>query len=151
MYSAIRRLALTAISLVAAGTLAFAAPPTDACTVLTTEQVKAALGSVVANGAPISPAFKATCTWNIQSGGSVTLSLQSLAIFNGGKGAMAASERTSASVGDEAYYLGVGPTTGLLVRKGSSAFKVAVYSKDLALEKRKAIELALAQQALSKF
>jgi hypothetical protein len=37
------------------------------------------------------------------------------------------------------------------VKKGSGAFKVSVYSSSLSLDQRKAIEKALAQQALAKF
>ena len=142
---------LLAIGLSSSAATAFAAP-TEACSVLTTAQVSSALGMSVKDGTYIMPTFKKTCTWNITKGGSVTLQLQSLQFFNAGKGAMAAAERTSASgVGDEAYYLGVGPTTGLVVRKGNDAFKISIYSKDLNLDQRKSIEKALAAQALTKF
>lgn len=144
--------ALLAVSLSVTAAAAFAAPPTEACSVLTTAQVSSAVGSTVADGTYIMPTFKKTCTWNISTGGSVTLQLQSLDFFNAGKGSMAAAERTSTSgVGDEAYYLGMGPTTGLVVKKGNGAFKISVYSSNLSLDQRKAIEKALAQQALAKF
>ena len=131
---------------------AFAASPTEACTVLSKAQVTSALGSEVADGKYMMPTFKTTCTWNIQKGGAVTLQIQTLTFFNAGKGTMASSERSPATgVGDEAYYLGVGPTTALCVRKGSGAFKISVYSKDLSLDQRKAIEKALAQQAIAQF
>lgn len=136
----------------AACSCAFGAVPTEACSVLSAGQVSSALGTSVAEGSYIMPSFKGTCTWNIQSGGAVTLQLQSLALFNAGKGRLASAERNSISgVGDEAYYLGVGPTTGLTVRKGDGAFKISVYSSTLTLEQRKAIEKNLALQALSKF
>ena len=145
-------LALLAIGLSTTAATAFATPPTEACTVLTTAQVSSALGMSVTDGTYIMPTFKKTCTWNISKGGAVTLQLQSLQFFNAGKGSMASAERTPASgVGDEAYYLGLGPTTGLVVRKGEGAFKISIYSKELSLDQRKAIEKALAQQALSKF
>lgn len=131
---------------------AFSAAPTEACSVLTAAQVSSALGTDVAEGTYIMPTFKKTCTWNIQTGGSVTLQIQALSFFNAGKGTLSSAERTSiGGVGDEAYYLGVGPTTGLTVRKGDGAFKVSVYSKSLTLDQRKSIEKNLAQQVLAKF
>ena len=142
--------------LVAVGALssatAFAAPPTDACSALTVAQVSSALGASVGEGTYIMPSFKKTCTWNISTGGAVTLQLQSVDFFNAGKGSLASMERSSgAGVGDEAYYLGAGATTGLIVRKGSGAFKISVYSSHVGLDQRKAIEKALAQEALAKF
>ena len=143
---------LLLIGLPSTVTTAFAAPPTEACTVLTAAQVSSELGSSVGEGTYIMPTFKKTCTWNIPTGGAVTLQLQSLQFFNAGKGSLASAERTSVSgVGDEAYYLGAGPTTGLVVKKGEGAFKISVYSSSLSLDQRKAIEKALAQQVLAKF
>lgn len=152
MRSWIRICVLLALGFSSAGTTVFAAPPTEACSVLTTAQVSSALGSGVADGTYIMPTFKKTCTWNIATGGAITLQLQSLDLFNAGKGALAAAERTSVDgVGDEAYYLGLGPTTGLVVKKGSGAFKISVYSPKLGLDQRKDIEKTLAQQVLAKF
>jgi hypothetical protein len=54
-----------------------------------------------------------------------------------------------AGIGDDAYYLGVGSTEGLIVKKGQHAFKIAVYST-VPLEKKRAMEKALAQQVLAK-
>ena len=151
MHSRIGVCAFLAFGLSAIAT-ALAAPPTEACTVLTTAQVSSALGTSVSDGTYITPTFKTTCTWNIAKGGAVTLQLQTLQLFNAGKGSMASAERTPESgVGDEAYYLGLGPTTGLVVRKGSGAFKISVYNKDLTLDQRKASEKALAEQVLAKF
>ena len=150
MLSTIRVLALVAFILpTEAAVPALAAPPTDACSLLTAAQVSSALGSTVGQGTYVMPNFKTTCTWNIPTGGAVTLQILTLQFFNAGKGALASAERTSASgVGDEAYYLVMG---ALSVRKGTGAFKVAVYSGDLTMDKKKAIEKALAQQVLSKF
>ena len=150
MHCTIRVLALVALILPTAGAIpAFSAPPTDACSLLTAAQVSSALGSTVGQGTYVMPNFKETCTWTIPTGGAVTLQLQTLQFFNAGKSALASAERTSASgVGDEAYYLVLG---ALSVRKGTGAFKVAVYSSALTMDKRKVIEKALAQQVLSKF
>ena len=152
MHPAVRVLAFFTLVLLAAGAIPAFAAPTDACSLMTAAEVGSALGSTVAKGTYVMPGFTKTCTWTIPTGGAVTLQLQTVDFFNAGKGALASTERTSASgVGDEAYYLGVGTTTGLEVRKGSAAFKVAVYSSKLTLDQRKAIEITIAQQVLSKF
>lgn len=151
MHSKMLVMALSAVCVIAPGA-ALGAPPTEACALLSAGDVSSALGSIVAEGTYIMPTFKKTCTWNIQTGGSVTLNLQSLELFNAGKGAMASAERTAAGgVGDDAYFIGVGPTTGLAVKKGSGAFKISVYSKNLSLDQRKAIEIKLAQMIAGKF
>ncbi len=150
MHPTVRVLAIVALILPCAGAIpALAAPPTDACAVLTAAQVSSALGAPVGQGSYVMPGFTKTCTWTIPTGGAVTLQLQSLQFFNAGKGALASSERTSASgVGDEAYYAVM---DALVVRKGSGAFKVAVYSSKLSQDQRKAVEKTIAEQALSKF
>ncbi|MGA8087170.1 MAG: hypothetical protein WCA10_07680 [Terracidiphilus sp.] len=149
MHPMVRILALVAFILPAAGTMpAFAAPPTDACSLLTAAEVSSSLGSPVAKGTYDMPGFTKTCTWTIPTGGAVTLQLQTLDFFNAGKGALASSERTSASgVGDEAYYLVMG---SLDVRKGSTAFKVSVYTSEFGMDQRKAIEKSIAQRVLAK-
>ena len=146
MHPTVRNLALALVLPTAAALPTFAASPTDACSFFTAADVSSAIGSPVAKGTS-TPGFTQTCTWDIQSGGAVTLHFQTIAFFNAGKGALAGSERTSASgIGDEAYYL-VG---GLSVRKGGTAFKVSVYSRDLSPDQLKAVEKNLAQQVLSK-
>ncbi|HUX44274.1 MAG TPA: hypothetical protein VMV57_05950 [Terracidiphilus sp.] len=150
MHPTVRVIPLVAFVLLTAGIVpAFAAPPTDACSLLTTAQVSSTLGSTVGQGTYVMPNFKTTCTWTIPTGGAVTLQILTMQFFNAGKGALASAERTTASgVGDEAYYLVLG---ALSVRKGTGAFKIAVYSSALTMDKRKAVEKALAQQVLSKF
>jgi hypothetical protein len=56
---------------------------------------------------------------------------------------------TSASVGEDAYYLVTGDQVGLLVKKGGSSFKVAVYAT-LPVDQKEAIELALAKEVVAK-
>lgn len=57
---------------------------------------------------------------------------------------------SAAGIGDDAYYTSMGSTyTGVMVKKGNIAFKVAMYG-DLPTEKKKAVERTLALQALSK-
>lgn len=131
---------------------ATAATPTDACMVLTAAQVSSAVGVKVGAGGHVTPTFTKTCTWTA-SGVIVTLNIQTLDMFNAAKnGPLAGMEVTpAAGVGNDAFYMGVGSTVSLLVKKGSGAFKVAVYSSKLPLDQRKTVEKALAQQAASKF
>jgi len=153
MRATFRILAAAAFSLFPPGPATLlTATPTDACSVLTPAQVSSVLGIPVANGTYDMPGDTKTCTWIIAKGGAVTFHLQTVDFFHAGQGTLAGPERTSVSgVGDEAYYLNQGPTTSLAVRKGGAAFKVAVYSSDLTLDQRTAIEKNMAQQALSKF
>jgi len=132
---------------------ATAAPTGDACSLLTPAQVGAALGVSVGAGSYVTPTFKKTCTWNATAsgGGYVTLMLQTVAGFEGGKqlGQTASISLTSiSSVGDDAYYLAVGDQVGLIVKKGNAAFKVAVYAH-IPVESKKATEKTLAQQVVA--
>ncbi|MGA8005064.1 MAG: hypothetical protein WCA17_03105 [Burkholderiales bacterium] len=132
---------------------------TDACTILTPAQVGAAVGVAVSHGEHVTPTFVKTCTWTATGGSKVkyvTLYLQTAAAYDGGKGMasqMAAAGRhaavKSASVGDDGYYFVVGDQVGLLVKKGSVSFKVAVYAR-LPVATKEAMELALAKEALAK-
>jgi len=64
-------------------------------------------------------------------------------------GANMASQSAS-GIGDDAYYTTMGAGyTGLMVKKGNLALKIAVYS-DMPADKKKAVEKTLALQALSK-
>jgi hypothetical protein len=134
---------------------ASAAPAGDACALLTPAQVGAALGAPVGAGSYITPTSKKTCTWNstTSDGGYVTLMLQDLAGFEGGKqlGQSASNDLSVTSisgVGDDAYYLALGGQVGLIVKKGNVAFKVAVYAH-VTVESKEAKEKTLAQQVLA--
>jgi len=132
---------------------------TDACKVLTPAQVGAAVGVPVTDGKHVTPTYVKTCTWN-GSGSSkvraVTLYLQTAAAYDGGK-RMASQMATAgkgasvipASVGEDGYYFVAGDQVGLLVKKGSISFKVAVYAT-LPVDKKEAMELTLAKEALAK-
>ncbi len=135
------------------------ADPTDACTLLTPTQVSAVAGVSISDGQHVTPTFLATCTWN-SSGKSdvkmVTLYLQTTAAFDGGKRMafqMAAGSKGAAAspagVGDDSYYFVAGDQVGLLVKKGSVSFKVAVYAT-LPVDKKEAMEVALAKQVLAR-
>jgi hypothetical protein len=80
----------------------------------------------------------------------VTLFLQTADAFQAGRLASVPSiVVTSVSgVGDDAYYLAVGTQVGLIVKKGSITFKVAVYA-DIPIEKKQAMEKTLALQVVS--
>lgn len=132
---------------------------TDACTVLTPAQVGAAVGASVAAGKHVTPTFVKTCTW-VASGSSkvkfVTLYLQTAAAYDGGKqmaSQMAAVGKGAAvkpaRVGEDGYYFVAGDQVGLLVKKGSVSFKVAVYAT-LPVANKEAMELTLAKEALAK-
>ena len=130
---------------------AMAAPAADACALLTPEQVGDAVGAKVGEGTYPAPGFTKTCTW-VTKGIIVTLMLQAADVFEKGKTPPVPSiEVTSASgVGDDAYYVTVGEIVALEVKKRSAAFKMTIYSSSMPLDKRKAGEKTLAQQALSK-
>lgn len=132
---------------------------TDACTLLAPTQVGAAVGAAVGEGAHVTPTYVKTCTWT-PSGKSnvkaVTLYLQTAAAYDGGKQMalqMAAAGKAGtvkpASVGEDGYYFVAGEQVGLLVKKGSISFKVAVYAT-LPVDQKEAMELALAKQVLAK-
>jgi hypothetical protein len=134
-----------------------AAPPDDACSLLTAAQIGDAIGVAVSAGTYITPTFKKTCTWKATSPVNkttpfVTLMLQDLNGYEGGKrlGAMKTITVTPVSgLGDGAYYLALGNNAGLIVKKGSVAFKVAVYI-NWPLAKKEAMEKPLAQEVVSK-
>jgi hypothetical protein len=85
----------------------------------------------------------------------VTLVLQDPKFFEGGKNMPAPADVPTramvtpvSGVGDDAYFVAVRDQVGLVVKKGSSAFKVAVYAK-LPVEQKEAMEKALATQIAS--
>ena len=155
------RLALPVLAILIAGTAAprpaNAAPHDDACALLTDAQVSAALSAPVGAGSYQIPTFKKTCTWNSTGEGakgakSVVLMIEGLDAYRAGK-ATRQSKTTSitpvSGLGDDAYYLAVGSNVGLIVKKRDVAFKIGVYCA-LPIEKKQAMEKALAQQIVSK-
>jgi len=133
---------------------------TDACTLLTQAQVAAAVGGPVGDGTHVTPTFVKTCTWT-PSGksriASVTLNVQTSAVYDGAKrqATMAAAAgikgtgMTPASVGDDAYYFVTGDQATLMVKKGASSFKVAVYAR-IPMDEKEAMELKLAREVAAK-
>lgn len=154
---------------IAAVPSACAAPPEDACALVTQAQVSAAIGVSVDAGTHVTPTFLKTCTWNPSGGATkdvkyVTISFQNAASYDAGKRVMQQTEaavnqkegganmasQSASGIGDDAYYTTMGAGyTGLMVKKGSLALKIAVYG-DMTADKKKAVEKTLALQALSK-
>ncbi len=164
--------ALAAIFIALATTLASAAaaPPEDACSLVTQAQVSAALGVSMDAGSHVTPTFLRTCTWD-PSGSSgngvsaLTLYIQSADQYEAGKrmleqmGAMAKVEKHENSkppvitplsgIGDDAFYLDMANTMSLIAKKGNVGFKFVIYG-DLPAEKKKAAEKTLALEVVSK-
>ena len=147
-----------------------AASSGDACSFLSQAQVSAALGVPVSAGTHVTPTFVKTCTW-APSGGPradlkyLTLNLQTAEAYASGKKmleqmkAMATLEKNSphsmvitpaGGLGEDAYFLEIGNTVSLMVKKGNAAFKIVIYGS-LPVEKRRSAEKALALQVLSGF
>jgi hypothetical protein len=129
-----------------------AAPSDDACSLLTQAQVTAAVSVPVGAGQYVGT-YKKTCTWYTTDNAKpevkyVTLLMQNLDAFQGGKQLPRVTIVPLSGVGDDAYYLAVVDQVGLIVKKASVAFKVAVYGR-LPLERKEAIEKTLAQQVVS--
>lgn len=80
----------------------------------------------------------------------VTLMLEGLDAYQAGKVAMTKMiVVTSVSgIGDDAYYPAAGKNVGLILKKGSVAFKVALYA-GAPIDKKEAMEKTLASQAVS--
>ena len=144
---------------VASVTSASAAPPDDACSVLTQAQVSAALGVSVGAGSHVTPTYLKTCTWAPAGGPTqgvkyVTLMLESADGYETAKKVMdqtkGMTEASVSGIGDDAYYLSLGNIMSLIVKKGNVAFKFTMYGGDFPIEKKKAMEKTLVLQVLSK-
>jgi hypothetical protein len=130
---------------------------TDACALLTSAQVSAAVGFPVAEGTHVTPTFVRTCTWtgsNSSGAQFVTLNLQTGAFFDGAKkqatlATAAGAAMKSAGVGEDSYYLVEGTQVALWVKKGSGAFKVAVY-KQIPVDQKEEMERTLAREVVPK-
>ncbi len=128
----------------------------DACTLLTPDQVKAAIGAPVGAGAHTTPTFLKTCTWSTAKGANyqfVTLSLQDANGFEKGKAVWSHAKgivvTTASGIGDDAFYLATGDNVGLNVKKGNVSFKVEVYAH-VPVSKKEEMEKPLALDVVSK-
>jgi hypothetical protein len=151
--SAVAGLAVLA-SAILPGTKAYAAT-NDACTLLTAADVGAALGTPAKAGQPITPTDHKVCTWKAADGDSwATLMLQPSAAFDGGLRLASYSNGSLkparvAGLGEGAYFLPVGDQVGLMVKKGGTAFKIAVYQHG-PIGPKEAAERALAGKVVKR-
>lgn len=146
--------ALASIFLLASRPAA-AAPPTDACSLLTQAQVTAAVGVPVDPGKAV---VATACQW--QQPGKTGANLLKLDVtiikveqFNAGKtmGGPATSTPVD-GLGDDAYYsvLAAAKIATLRVKKGNVAFAIRVWGGVRPLDEAQAKEKAVAQAILSK-
>ena len=137
---------------------AHAAPPTDACSLLTPAQVSAALGVSVEAG---KTEDKSICEWSQQDAaalkGKVVLptiiepigNLTPVDRFNAAKTPVPGVVKTPVSgLGDDAVYGGNKFRVTLTVKKGNSAFEIMV--SGFPVEESKTKEKTLAQDVLAK-
>lgn len=143
------------ICIVCASRAAYAAPPTDACSLLTPAQVGSVLGISISAGGPLSPNMKAICGWPAPGGGAppkrVMVNIANVRAFAGAKMGLGGKEEVITplgGLGDEAFYDVVGRSTALFVRKGDFAFSVRVYG--FPPDEIKAKEKALALDVLAR-
>lgn len=148
------KLTLMAAALIAFSTgasqFSYAAPPTDACALVTPAQISAVLGVNTGAGEHIVPSNTTLCGY----GGAgaqkrVVMAILKVTMFAGEKTPLKGIQEESASgIGDEAHYMTTpGFGTGLSVRKGDFVFKVRVYG--FPIEQIKAKEKALALNTLA--
>jgi hypothetical protein len=136
-----------------------AAPPSDACTLLTQDQVSGVLGIPVDAGHHLVPSSPSLCGWGKEgpTGKRVVLTIYTqmgsrtpVDRFNTAKTPIQGVTKTPVSgVGDDAVSVTTpGFGTGLIFRKGDSAFDVRVYG--FPLDQLQAKEKALALDIITK-
>ena len=131
---------------------------TDACTLLTLQQVSAALEVTSQAGKHISPTIKTSCIWSDDTAASidhrrVTLSILHPRGFDMPRSMGGMKTAPAPGVGDDAYYLLYGSDSPqLMVRKGNVQFSVRILNgfkfKPFTLDQEKTKEMALAQAAI---
>lgn len=139
-----------------------AAPPTDACSLLTSAKVSAVLGVSVGAGKKIVPNSTALCGWEVPGEKSMDRKRVVLSIytqmgsrtpvqrFNAAKTPMQGITKEAVSgLGDDAIFATTpGLGTGLIFRKRDAAFDLRVYG--FPIDQLKVKEKALAQEVLAK-
>jgi len=139
-----------------------AAPPTDACSLLTPAKVSSVLGVSVGPGEKVVPSSAAVCGWQVPGEKDMDRKRVVLSIytqmgsrtpvqrFNTAKTPVQGVTKEPVSgVGDEAIFATThGLGTSLIFRKGDSAFDLRVYG--FPAEQLKSKEKALAQEVLAK-
>ena len=134
-----------------------ASAPTDACTLLTVDEVSAALEVKSMPGRHPSPTFTASCLWTddtavVISHRRVTLSIISTQAFDIAKRSPVLTVTPVTGIGDDAYYeMFKSESPALNVRKGSVAFTIRILNglkfKPFTIDQEKAKEAALGQAA----
>lgn len=142
--------------------IASAAPPTDACSLLTPAEVSAVLGVSVGAGGKIAPNSTALCGWDVPGEKRLDRKRVVLSIYTQ-MGTLTPMQRFNnamtpvtgitkvpvTGVGDAALFATTpGLGTGLIFRKGDAAFDLRVYG--FPLDQLQAKEKALAQDVLAK-
>lgn len=132
--------------------------PTDACTLLTLEQVSAALEATSQPGKHIAPTVTTACIWSDDTGASidhrrVTLSILRPQGFDLPRQMRAMKTVPAPGIGDDAYYILYGSDSPqLMVRRGGAQFSVRVLNgfkfKAFTLDQEKTKEATLAQAAV---
>lgn len=131
--------------------VSFAAPPTDACSLVTAAQVSAALGVPIGAGERIVPSSPKLCGFGGAGAAKrVVTAIITPDMFDHEKHPLQGiKEEQLSGVGDDAHYMTTpGFGTGLSVKKGSFAFKVRVYGFPVEQVEQK--EKTLAQEILAK-
>jgi hypothetical protein len=156
------------ILVAAASPAAMAAPPADACSLLTQAQVSAAVGVNVGAGSHMTPTYLKMCVWSPPGGANkdlqnVTLSLESASAYQSAKAMLQAVANSSqnqhnktpitmtaaSGLGDDALYSSMGNYSKLIVKKGDVVFQLVIYSA-APFAKKQAMERALALNVLAK-
>lgn len=141
---------------------AHAAPPTDACSLLTAGQVSAVLGVSVGSGEKILPTSSALCGWEVPGQKNLDRKRVVLSIytqlgrmtpiqrFNNAKTPIKGiTKEPVTGVGDDAIFVTTpGFGTGLIFRKGDAAFDLRVYG--FPIDQIKAKEKKLADCVIQK-
>ncbi len=155
---------LAVLIVAAAAPSATAAPPTDACPLLTPAEISAIVGVTVGAGSHMTPTSVKSCVWAPPGGptkdfANVVLVLESAASWQSAKAMLQAVANSqgkggitmtpASGVGDDALYSSVGNYTKLIVKKGDVVFQVVIYS-GIPIEKKRDMEKALASKVLSK-
>lgn len=158
---------ILAVLVVAVAPSATAAPPTDACSLLTQAEISAVVGVQVGPGSHIAPTSSKMCQWAPPGGATVEfanvlLTLESAASWQSAKAMLQAVANAPnnnkkggitmtpiSGIGDDALYSSVGNYTKLIVKKGDAVFQLVITSK-APIEKKREMEKALASKVLAK-
>lgn len=145
----ISRLLVPAVLLASNQVAAAFEPPTDPCSLFTTEQVSAALGRQATPGKHV---VRTLCEWEA-GGKKLTVGFLSASAWEQTKALrerMKGITRTPISgLGEEAVFAVTPMTNTLQVKKGAAVLDMHLYG--FAPDQAKAKEIALARSALSKF